>query len=118
MIFNLSTFIQRTVQSASKGRLQMRLSRLALVACLLGIWLFSGASPSAVAQTIDFEDLTVAPQSFYNGSDGAGGFVSQTAFFNNNYDSQFGSWSGWSYSNQTDVTTAGFMNQYSAYNLP
>jgi hypothetical protein len=70
------------------------------------------------AVTIDFADLTLAPESFYNGADGAGGFVSQGAFFNNSYNSQFGSWSGWSYSNMTDVTTAGFMNQYSAYILP
>jgi hypothetical protein len=96
----------------------MRLSRSSLVACLLGTGLFLGASRSALADTVDFEDLTLAPESFYNGSDGAGGFISQGAFFNNSYNPQFGSWSGWSYSNQTDVTTSGFMNQYSAYNLP
>src|SRR5690349_938511 len=95
----------------------MRFSRLALVVCVIGTW-FLGTSRSVLAQTVDFEDLALAPQSFYNGSDGAGGFVSQTAFFNNSYDAQVGFWSGWSYSNQTDVATAGFMNQYSAYNLP
>jgi hypothetical protein len=86
--------------------------------CVLGTWLFSGGSQSVLGQTIDFEDLTLDPPSYYNGSDGAGGFVSQGAFFNNSYDAQFGAWSGWSYSNETDVTTPGFMNQYSAYNLP
>jgi hypothetical protein len=96
----------------------MRFSQSTFLVCLLGAWLFSGERQAVLAQTIDFEDLTLAPQSFYNGSDGAGGFVSQGAFFNNNYDAQFGSWSGWSYSNQTDVTTPGFVNQYSAYNLP
>ena len=55
----------------------MRFSRLALVVCVVGIW-FLGTSRSVLAQTVDFEDLTLAPQSFYNGSDGAGGFVSQT----------------------------------------
>ncbi len=30
---------------------------------------------------IDFEDLTLSPNSFYNGSDGAGGFTSRGAFF-------------------------------------
>jgi hypothetical protein len=96
----------------------MRLLRLPLLVCLLGTGFFLGASRSAFTQTIDFEDLTLAPQSFYNGSDGADGFVSQGAFFNNSYDSQLNFWSGWSYSNQTDVTTPGFLNQYSAYNLP
>jgi hypothetical protein len=74
----------------------------------------------ARADVIDFEDLPLAPNSFYNGSDGAGGFVSRGASFNNLF-TDFGgftAWSGWSYSNVTDVTTPGFTNQYSAYNLP
>jgi hypothetical protein len=96
----------------------MRLSRSTLVTCLLGSGLFLGASRSASADTVDFEDLTLAPESFYNGSDGAGGFVSQGASFNNTYNAQFGFWLGWSYSNKTDLTTPGFANQYSAYNLP
>jgi len=95
----------------------MHLSRSTVVAHLLGTMLFLAGSRLS-AQTIDFEDLTLAPESFYNGADGAGGFVSRGAFFNNSYNSQFGTWSGWSYSNTTDVMTAGFMNQYSAYNLP
>jgi hypothetical protein len=90
--------------------------------CFFTIGLILGAATTAFAQdtiTVDFEDLTLpAPETYYNGSDGAGGFVSQTAFFNNSYNSMFGNWSGWSYSNVTDVTTAGFGNQYSAYNLP
>ncbi|AFZ27259.1 hypothetical protein Cylst_5225 [Cylindrospermum stagnale PCC 7417] len=74
------------------------------------------ASPSASsAQVVDFEDLTLSSESFYNGADGAGGFTSQGAFFNNNYNPTFQSWSGWSYSNTTDTTTPGFLNQYSAY---
>jgi hypothetical protein len=76
------------------------------------------AAPAQARIVIDFEDLHLDPNSYYNGSDGAGGFFSEGAFFNNTYDSHFGSWAGWSYSNTTDVTTPGFMNQYSAYNLP
>jgi hypothetical protein len=63
---------------------------------------------------IDFEDLTLSPNSFYNGADGAGGFTSRGAFFNNSYNTTYQSWSGWSYSNTTDTTTPGFTNQYSA----
>lgn len=96
----------------------MYLSRSTLVACLLGTGLLFGTSQSVSADTVDFEDLTLAPESFYNGADGSGGFLSQGAFFNNRYDPQFDFWSGWAYSNQTDVTTPGFLNQYSAYNLP
>lgn len=62
--------------------------------------------------TIDFEDKTLPPNSFYNGSDNAGGFTSRGAFFNNSYGGGF--WSGWAYSNTSDTTTPGFGNQYSA----
>jgi hypothetical protein len=62
--------------------------------------------------TVDFEDKTLPPNSFYNGSDSAGGFSSRGAFFNNSYGGGF--WSGWSYSNISDTTTPGFGNQYSA----
>ena len=51
------------------------------------------------AETINFADLSLASNSYWNGSDGSGGFSSGGAFFNNSYDSDYGSWSGWSYSN-------------------
>ena len=65
----------------------------------------------------DLEDVgqRLGDESFYNGSDLAGQFVSDELVFNNSFNSDFGSWSGWSYSNTTDVTTAGFTNQYSAF---
>jgi hypothetical protein len=69
-------------------------------------------------QTINFEDKFLAPNSYYNGSDQAGGFTSGGAFFNNTYNAAFDFWGGWSYSNIKDVTTAGFGNQYAAYALP
>ncbi len=89
---------------------------------IVWMWLLSGAAP-LLAQTavVDFEDLSLPPESFYNGSDFAGGFISRGAFFNNDYidlGGGFDAWSGWAYSNMTDVATAGFMNQYSAYHLP
>jgi hypothetical protein len=64
---------------------------------------------------VTFEDIgaTLADESFYNGSDDAGGFSSGPLAFNNSYNEEFESWSGWSYSNQTDTTTPGFGNQYS-----
>jgi hypothetical protein len=72
------------------------------------------ASPVLLAQTADFQDFPLAPDSAYNGSDGAGGFTSGGVTFSNNYNTTFGSWSGFAYSNKTDTTTAGFSNQYSA----
>ena len=79
-----------------------------------------GVSP-ARAQVADFEDLTLSgAETFNNGSDGAGGFTSGGAFFNNTFTDfgTFTTWEGWSYSNVTNVTTPGFGNQYAAYHLP
>ena len=81
------------------------------------------------AEVATFDDLvpTVPPAQnypgpgggqFYNGSDGAGGFTSGGVNFDNNYNAAWDSWDGWSVSNTTDLTTAGFANQYSAYNFP
>ena len=81
------------------------------VSCLVGFL------DVASAGVVDFEDLPLEPESFYNGADEAGGFASGGAFFNNtftDFGGGFTSWSGWSYSNITDNTTPGFMNQYSA----
>ena len=68
------------------------------------------------AETVDFEDLTLAEESYYNGEDGAGGFDSGLARFNNLYDDSFYVyWEGFAYSNTTDTTTEDYTNQYSAY---
>ena len=84
---------------------------------IVGFFLIGGAGPTLASVLVDLEDLSLEPNSFYNGSDGAGGFTSRGAFFNNTF-TDFGggfvAWSGWSYSNMTDVTTPGFDNQYSA----
>jgi hypothetical protein len=75
-------------------------------------------SASAAAQVVDFEDVgaNLPVNSFYNGSDFAGGFFSRGVFFNNDYTADFGGlWSGWSYSNVSDSTTPGFLNQYAAF---
>ena len=57
----------------------------------------------------------LAPESAYNGSDSAGQFSAGGLIFNNQYNTTFGSWSGWAYSNTTDVTTSGYLNQYSSF---
>ncbi|CAI8187943.1 MAG: Uncharacterised protein [Bacteroidia bacterium] len=51
---------------------------------------------------------------FYNGSDGAGGFNVSHLFFPNNYNNTWGSWSGWSVSSMYDDVTPGYTNQYSS----
>ncbi len=51
---------------------------------------------------------------FYNGSDLAGGFTSGQGYFYNSYNLNWNSWAGFAYSRKTDVTTAGYTNQFSA----
>jgi hypothetical protein len=75
-----------------------------------------GVKNSNAQTTIDFEDLTLpGADTYWNGSDESGGFTSGVAFFSNYYNTAWGSWSGFAYSNHTDNTTPGFGNQYSSY---
>lgn len=86
------------------------------------------------AATVDFEDLSLSPNTFWKGPDlsgtnqptpwgttlYSGSFTSGGATFNNAIDLPGGFWSGWAYSNTTDVTTPGIVggvavNDSSAY---
>jgi len=69
---------------------------------------------SVKAQTVStFENLTLAPNSYWNGSAGGAEFSSGNAVFPNSFSG--GYWSGgWAYSNMKDSTTAGYTNMYSA----
>lgn len=74
-----------------------------------------GTISAQVNDTVTFESHSLTADSFDNGSAGNGdfqfGFLSLTNF----YDVAWGSWSGFSISNVTDNTTAGWGNQYSAF---
>ena len=61
-----------------------------------------------------FEDLSLPPQSHWNGSDGSGGFTSGGAHLSNSYNAAWDSWDGFSYSNVTDTATQGTVAQYNA----
>jgi hypothetical protein len=70
---------------------------------------------NTMAQTVaKFDDLPLEPGKFWNGSDLSGSFKSSGITFYNSYNQDWASWSGFAYSNTTDVTTAGYQNQYSA----
>ncbi len=70
---------------------------------------------NAKAQSVaNFDDLILAPESFWNGSDQSGSFRSGEITFSNSYSTDYQSWFGFAYSNMTDVTTSGYANQYSA----
>ncbi|MBN1986887.1 MAG: DUF4465 domain-containing protein [Prolixibacteraceae bacterium] len=77
---------------------------------------FNGISPEAIETVAEahFEDAGLEPESFYNGSDGAGSFTSGGFTFLNDYNADWGSWSGFAASTITDNQTEGWGNQYSA----
>lgn len=78
----------------------------------MGLW---AALCSLSAQNVaTFESIQLDSASWWNGSDGSGGFISGGVWFPNDYDQEWGSWSGFSVSNMQDSTTAGWSNQYSA----
>lgn len=73
---------------------------------------------SANSQSIaTYDNLSLAPNSAWYGSDNSGGFNDSGFFFENSY-SDFGggmyAWYGFAYSNKTDTITAGYTNQFSA----
>ncbi len=73
------------------------------------------AASSVQATVASFDDLSLAPDSFFDPQIDTA-FVSGGATFNHGCSFFNGDcfWNGFSYSNKTDTTTAGFTNQYSA----
>jgi hypothetical protein len=63
----------------------------------------------------DFEGSLSDPETFDNGSAGNGNFNFTLLTLTNFYNDAWGSWNGFSISNVTDNTTAGWTNQYAAY---
>jgi len=88
-----------------------RLMKFRWLVGFIGILAMAGAVQGAIAS---FDDLSLPGESYWNGSDGSGGFVSGAAYFNNNYDTMYGSWDGFSYSNITDTMAEGWTAQYNA----
>lgn len=72
-------------------------------------------SQGAAAAVVTFEEITLPPSGYLNQSSPAGGFTVHGSTFRNDYNATFGSWSGFAVSSQTDTTTPGYFNQYSAF---
>jgi hypothetical protein len=77
--------------------------------------LLVGVNPLKAQLVANFDDLLLDVESYWNGSDGSGQFVSGPLTFENSYNADYSSWSGFAYSNVTDNTTPGYINQYSSY---
>jgi len=93
----------------------MNMKKMMLV--LMGM-MFLSTQP-VNAEIVTFDDLTLDPNTYYNGSDiiggGAGEFETTGVTFNIFFDNTYGPyWEGFAYSNTTDTTTPDYTNQYSA----
>lgn len=87
---------------------------LSLFAATILFILSSCEKEKVKTDKITFEEMELGTSGFYNGSDLAGGFTSGNAFFRNNFDPTYQSWTGFACSNHTDTETRGYTNQYSA----
>lgn len=66
---------------------------------------------------IDFQELNLSANSYWNGSDGSGNRKIGVATFTNTFTDWgggFTSWTGFAFSNVTNISTPGMANQYSA----
>ncbi len=109
-------------RSASRNGLQHTESRVPVKAqtrvraIKMACTLFLALAGAAEAAIVTFEDLTLPPESYWNGADGSGGFRSGGAFFENRYTAYDGAgfWDGFAYSNRTDTEISGIEGQYNA----
>ena len=70
----------------------------------------------AGAQVIaGFENFNLSPGQYINNASPADGFESGSIILPNDYNDEFNFWSGFAISADTNTTTPGFLNQYSAY---
>ena len=83
--------------------------KIAFVA-MLSLSLFVSAQ-----NIVDFESYPLGAESFDNGVNASGYFMFNDVYLSNNYDTTWSSWTGFSISNMTDTTTAGWGNQYSSF---
>jgi len=79
----------------------------------IGIFVVLLAAVSSAA-VVNFEDVPLLPESYWNGSDGAGGFTSGGVRFENHYNADWMFWEGFACSNRTDPNRTGIEAQYNA----
>ena len=86
---------------------------------MIAVVLLQAAAAMASGTVIaDFEDLVLAPDSYWRGDETPTGFCSGVVDFRTNYAyiAEWGmeTWDGFAYSNVSDATTPGFGNQFAA----
>jgi hypothetical protein len=65
--------------------------------------------------TIDFEEISLGESGTWIGTDNSGGLISGNAFFPNYFNADWNDyWSGFAFTNHTDILTPGYDNMYSS----
>lgn len=84
---------------------------------LITLFTFSSVFAFVIkAQYVEnFESFPLSGTGYNNDASPDPGFFGEASLFENNYDTIYNSWSGFAISNHTDVSTPGWMNQYSAF---
>ena len=82
--------------------------------CLI-VFLLATMANIGFSQTVaDFENFKLMPGQFLNNASPESSFQSGAIELPNFFDAEFNFWSGWSITADTNTTTPGFLNQYSA----
>ncbi len=110
---------KKTIQFHSSAAWCRPAVRCGVVRFLAGASLALAPLTTSAAVTIDFQDLSLLEDSYWNGAHGDlghGSFNSRGASFQTYYSdaSGFDFWAGWAYSNVVDTETRGFENQFAA----
>jgi hypothetical protein len=103
----MKTQIGHSKVFSRKGEKGMASKRVVSLILVLGLSAVAGAAAT-------FDDLPLAAESFWNGSDCSGGFTSGGVRFSNNYNSDYDSWDAFTYSNITNKAASGWSAQYNA----
>lgn len=90
---------------------------LVLSALMSNLFISCDEKEQLTKETINFQNLVMEPNSFWNGSDESGSLTIGLATFNNSFDPTWDYWEGFAISNKMDMTSSGWGNQYSAFVL-
>ncbi|HOZ29948.1 MAG TPA: DUF4465 domain-containing protein [Bacteroidales bacterium] len=98
-------------------RKDLSLSLIPLKQTLIAVLFIFSFTMTFAQNIVDFEELSLEPESHWNGSDLSGSFSSGYAKFYNTYTDWGGgngSWNGFAYTNETDITTYSYLNEFSS----
>jgi hypothetical protein len=113
----MTTLLQKLINKGKNLSLSLSLSLKSLKQTIIALLFIFSFTMTFAQNVVNFEELTLEPESHWNGSDGSGYFTSGYLKFYNTFEDWGGgmtSWNGFAYTNETDVTTYLYTNEYSS----